>query len=358
MFNPDFIRVSYPEPHIARTKKILAAHPELKTLFGNRPITAFYIVGIVALQVALAFALSQSSIWVMLAVAYVVGAVCNHALFVMIHECTHNLVLKGSVANKWMGIFSNLPIVFPAAIGFRKFHLIHHRHQGEMDLDADLAGPIEAKLVGNSTIRKGLWMLFFFVIEGIVRPARLKKTVKLWDGWVLVNLLVEVAALAVLAYFAGWGALVYLSLSTVFSIGLHPLGARWIQEHYIFREGQETYSYYGPLNKTCFNVGYHNEHHDLMMVPWSNLPKVRAMAPEFYNNLMHHTSWTALFFKFLFDPKVSLFDRAVRPSRGVTSLAEESSKRAIASQHVAQNIEGIPSFVTQELASSVSPGIQ
>jgi hypothetical protein len=33
----------------------------------------------------------------------------------------------------------------------------------------------------------------------------------------------------------------------------------YILEHYIFVEGYETYSYYGPMNYLTYNVGYHNE---------------------------------------------------------------------------------------------------
>ncbi|HEX8281153.1 MAG TPA: hypothetical protein VF551_07240, partial [Chthoniobacterales bacterium] len=47
-------------------------------------------------------------------------------------------------------------------------------------------------------------------------------------------------------------------------------------------------------------------------IPWNNLPKLRAMAPEFYDTLRYHTSWTRLLFEFLFDPRYDLFARVER----------------------------------------------
>jgi sphingolipid delta-4 desaturase len=133
----------------------------------------------------------------------------------------------------------------------------------------------------------------------------------------------------------------YLVLSSAFSVGLHPLGARWIQEHYIIKPGQETYSYYGPYNWVSYNVGYHNEHHDLMVVPWSRLPKLREMAPEFYNNLYYHTSYTSLLLRFLFDRSLTLHSRAVREIRPETidrfdrKSAEATSAAAVVEPELA-----------------------
>ncbi|HUK65726.1 MAG TPA: fatty acid desaturase [Anaeromyxobacteraceae bacterium] len=308
---PDYRRVSWPEPHRARTKRLLGAHPEAKALCGHAPSSALYVIGLVALQIGIALLLRGRPLWLVFLVAYTIGAVANHALWVLIHECAHNLVFRGASANAGIAILANLPIVFPSAIAFRKYHLLHHAYQGQEDLDADLASPAEARLVGSSAWRKALWLLFFFAAQAL-RVGRLKR-VRLVDGWYLTNAAVEVSFLVGLGLVGGPKALAYLFLASVFSIGLHPLGARWIQEHYLtFPGDQETFSYYGPMNRFAFNVGFHNEHHDLMRVPWSRLPDLRRMAPELYETLESHSSWTKLLLRFIFDPSLSLHSRAVR----------------------------------------------
>jgi sphingolipid delta-4 desaturase len=107
-------------------------------------------------------------------------------------------------------------------------------------------------------------------------------------------------------------AFFYLLLSLVFAGGLHPTSGHFISEHYVFEEGQETYSYYGPLNLVTFNVGYHNEHHDFPRIPGSRLPMVRKMAPEFYDNLHSYNSWVAVNWRFLTDKSVTLYSRTKR----------------------------------------------
>jgi sphingolipid delta-4 desaturase len=304
--------VDYPEPHRNRTREILQAHPEIRALFGHDPKTALWTLLFVGIQFLMAFLLMDRPMWLAIVLAWLVGAFVSHTLFVVIHECTHNLVFKTSFWNKMWGIVANLPGVVPSAIGFRNYHLLHHRYQGELGWDADLAGPGEATWVGNSAMRKSIWLLGFAVVEGFIRPRRVGK-VKLVETWSLFNLVISVGAGLLVLGFWGWSAFVYLLFSVLFGIGLHPVGGRWIQEHYVVKEGQETYSYYGPLNIIALNVGYHNEHHDFMMVSWSKLPEVKRIAKEFYEPLYAHTSWTAVLLRFLFDPTLNLYSRVVRP---------------------------------------------
>ncbi len=243
--------------------------------------------------------------------AWLVGAVADHALWVLIHEAAHNLIVKTPWVNSVATIVANLPIVFPGGIAFRRYHLLHHAWQGDPEIDADLAAPAEARLVGNSSIRKAIWLLFYFLAQA-TRATQLKR-IKLWDAWYVANVAAQVAFVFAIVHFMGWTALGYLFLSSAFAIGLHPVGARWIQEHYLtFPGDQETFSYYGPMNVLALNVGYHNEHHDLMRVPWTKLPALKRLAPELYEPLHFHRSWSALLWRFLTDPSITLYSRVIR----------------------------------------------
>jgi sphingolipid 4-desaturase/C4-monooxygenase len=325
----NFVYSTSPEPHRMRTKQILKQHPQIRELIGKNRFTFIAILFLVAVQITLALSLLNASWLLIFLAAYLVGAFIDHALFVMIHECAHRLVFKKHAANKLAGILANVPQVFPSSVAFERYHIKHHSFQGVHELDADLPNKWEAKLINNYFIGKVIWLLFYPFFQAF-RITRLKE-IKPFDGWMALNWLTQIAFVACIWYFFGPKAIGFLTLSFFFSVGLHPLGARWIQEHYLISEShQETYSYYGVLNKVAFNVGYHNEHHDFPSVPWNRLPRIKKEAPDFYTTLIYHTSWARLFLRFLFDKEISLYSRLVRKNRGGVPLTDQSVPDAAA----------------------------
>ena len=300
-----------PEPHKSRTKKILKSHPDVRDLIGKNPFTILAIIFCVGSMIGLSYLVKDSSWWIIWLTAYAIGAFFNHALFVMIHECSHNLLFKGKTGNYLASIFSNLPHTFPSAVSFTRYHLMHHSWQGHHLRDADLPDFWEARVFGNNFFSKALW-LFLFPFFQVGRTFRMKE-IKPIDGWIIANWIIQIAFNVAIWTLWGPKAFFFLMISFFFSVGLHPLGARWIQEHFLTLDPeQETYSYYGPLNKVAFNVGYHNEHHDFPSIPWNRLPELKRMAPGFYESLKAHRSWTLLFFRFLFDNNITLHSRMVR----------------------------------------------
>jgi len=309
----DFYQADFDQPHPERTRAILKAHPEVRSLMGRNPRTALIAALILVVQTAIAWGVSRigpAGWWVALLVAYGFGAFANHCTYVIIHDATHNLVFRSRILNKLVAIGADLPNLLPAAISFGIYHLKHHAHQGDYEVDADIPNQWEARLVGDKWYRKAIW-LFFFPVFQLTRPPRLR-AIAMWNSWTVVNVLAVLGYGLAVFFVCGWLGLWYLGWSFFFSVGLHPVGARWVQEHYTLDPDQETFSYYGPINRVALNVGYHNEHHDFPSIAWNNLPKLRALAPEFYDSLRSHSSWTRLLLQFIFDPRYTLFSRVER----------------------------------------------
>lgn len=304
----DYYWVEDREPHFQRRKEILKKYPEVTKLFGIDPLMKYKTVALVAIQMTVALFVGQLHWSLFLLVTYFVGATISHALFLAIHEITHDLAFKTKKYNNWLAFIANLPIVFPYAMSFKTYHALHHWDQGKDGVDVDIPMEGEARFF-RGLLGKFLWFLnqiiFYAVRPVFVKPIKI-------DKWQVYNIIFQVAVMAVYLPFAGWSGLVYLLLSLVLAGSLHPTSGHFISEHYVFHEGQETYSYYGPLNAITFNVGYHNEHHDFTTIPGSRLPELKKMAPEFYDNLHSYNSWTGVIVDFLFRKDVNLFSRTKR----------------------------------------------
>jgi sphingolipid delta-4 desaturase len=310
--------------HVERRQQILEKYPQVRELFGKDPVTFKITAGIFAGQFLIAAWLGwlgMSYWWLSLILAICVGAFANHANFVVIHDAIHNCVFDNPLANKWTAILADLPNGFPTAMGFRCYHIKHHSHLSAYDYDADIPSQWEVDWVGNSAWRKALWLFGFPAVQ-LARLSRLKGTVPIMGKWTYINIAVILAFDLFMLWAFGPNALLYLFLSFWFSVGgLHPLSARWLQEHFAFAPDQGTFDYYGPLNTCALNIGYHNEHHDFHEIPWSRLPQLKAMAPEYYDTLRCHRSWTALLVTFIFDPTYSLGTR----SENVTQAADKAA---------------------------------
>src|SRR2546423_14807051 len=210
------------QPHPGRARAIVKAHPEVRQLMVRNPWTALIAASIVVMQTAIAFGMGKLGFgywWLSLLIAYCVGAFANHANYVIIHDATHNLILRSKSWNKMVAIIADLPNLTPGAMGFRVYHLKHHSHQGDYEHDADLANLWEARLVGNKWYRKALWLMFFPIFQ-LTRPPRLK-AITMRDRWFVLNLVCAAIYDVAAIYFFGWAGFLYLAFSSFFSIGLH-----------------------------------------------------------------------------------------------------------------------------------------
>jgi sphingolipid delta-4 desaturase len=66
-------------------------------------------------------------------------------------------------------VVANLPHLLPSASSFQRYHMKHHAFQGVYDFNADLPSYWEARLIGNSAIRKTLRLLLFPIFQ-VTRP--------------------------------------------------------------------------------------------------------------------------------------------------------------------------------------------
>ena len=328
----DFEWTETNHPHTYRTKQILSKHPEIKSLMGLCPTIRYTVSILVLTQIFAAYIASHLSYFWIVILAYCFGGIINHSLTLAIHDISHNIVFGNRYpwANRLFGIWANLPVGVPMSVSFKKYHAEHHRFQGTDYFDSDLPLAAEAKLF-VSTGGKIIWMFlqpFFYTIRPFwVRP-------KAPNKFEILNVIVQILFDLAILYFFGFRSLFYLLIGTIICMGLHPMTAHFIAEHYMFALGYETYSYYGYWNYLAYNVGYHIEHHDFPYIPGSKLPRVREMAPEFYDPLPHHYSWWEVVYAWIFEDFMGPYTRVKRhPDKKILSSERKEKSLRIPMSH-------------------------
>lgn len=324
------------EPHVNRRKMILAKHPEITKLTGYETKTKWYVLGVVLLQLLVAFYLRNTPplSYKFIAMAYVIGATANQAIFLAIHELSHNLLFKKPLHNKLFAIFTNMPIGIPYSASFQPYHQLHHKFMGDENLDTDLPTRFEGIVLSNvlGKVFFAICQIFFYAL----RPMFITQIKFTYIH--LLNIIYQVTIDIIMVKNWGWNSLVYFIMSSFLAGSLHPCAGHFIAEHYVLNEinkprngstddarnkgnmspdllPPETYSYYGSLNLLTWNVGYHNEHHDFPYISWNKLPEVRRIAADFYDPLPQVDSWCGVIWWFCFNDINTLWNRVKRTGK-------------------------------------------
>ena len=306
---PDaFTVVDGNELHAERRKKILAKYPQIVGLYGHDARSGVFGITTVVIQLYMAWAVSGiQSIWTLMILTYVLSGTLNHSLLLAMHEGCHDLVFKHRWANQLFSTIVNIPMGVPAAAMFKIYHGDHHSGMGVDGVDTDIPTETEARLF-TGVFGRMIWVIlqpFFYAM----RPMIIRPRSKPRGAWTVcfLQILFDLAILV----FLGWKSFLYLFGGSLLGTGLHPMSGHFVAEHFEFVRGQETYSYYGPLNWLTYNVGHHIEHHDFPRIPGWKLPLVRKIAPEFYTS-PSYTSWTRVIFDFIVGRNMTLFGRVKR----------------------------------------------
>ena len=313
-----FLYVKNDEPHAYRRKQILQKYPEIRLLMKPEPLTRYIVFLSVLLQILIAHMCSGLPWHLFMPAAYIFGATLNHSLFLAIHEMSHNLAFETPAYNKILSVIANCPIGFPYCATFKDFHMEHHTCQGSDVIDTDVPSQFEGILITSYSycyvdrvLRKFIF-IFFQIFAYALRPPCVNYSFPSCTWYLLLNLSAQIVFNILVLSVSSLEMYFFLVASTFFAGGLHPLAGHFIAEHYTTDPNNETFSYYGILNMVSYNVGYHNEHHDFPNIPWSKLPQLKTIAPEFYNSLPQCSSWTYCIYNYIVNDDMGPYSRVKR----------------------------------------------
>ena len=227
------------------------------------------------------------------------------------------LVFKSARANRIISLLANSVMCIPISEIFRQHHSRHHQRLGDDEHDVDVPTPGEIAWVGTSPLRKALWLTFNMIILPARSLGRLPVHV---DAYLIANWVVCIGTGAI-ALFTSVPAFFFLIVSALNSQGFHPANTRMVQRH--VHDGRDsmrathddelrpaTYSYYGIGNWFTLNVGYHVEHHDFCMIPWTKIADLRRIAGDkwYPDTYAHRGRGVAEMLNFVTNKNISLAD--------------------------------------------------
>lgn len=334
--------------HANRRKEILEKHPEIGQIPKYNPLALIPILGIPVIQFLAAYSAQYLPFWLIFILAWTVGGFCSFAMFNNLHELCHRLV-HPKIKGKWFEILMSVACVPSVTLQtyalFRWGHLPHHASFGGHSVDEakdflrephpDIELLIDQyfyelpqhreedphhilPFIFKHPVLRVIFAVFISPFIGVVRGiifvpifiivSLIKCLFKKEDVNYIkkvkslsIQLAVTYAVLIVLYGLAGPYALVYLFLSELCARGFlfHPGIIFALSTHKTWgtpESHQPTTSTYGrTIRWVLMNINYHVEHHDFPDIPRRYLPKVKKLAPEYYETLQSFKGGTGVF---------------------------------------------------------------
>jgi len=325
-------------------RQVLAAHPELSSLNGPDWRTGIAAVGLLAIQLTAAWAVSHTNFWVVFLAAFFFGQFVYHSAATLVHESAHRLVFRNPKMKLAFDlVLEGVLTSFSRQLDYQHNHITsHHPHLGEYATDyehEDQCRVAARKLYKAQDPRRQRWISavllvvnllpYGFAIDQIFIPRVMAKATGLTrnddardtgatkptrgERWLFFLFSLGVHIGLFLAFgFYGW-LYYFWSLSLVLGRWGITSRGQFLAEHPGDDHEAPTRSTYGWGNLFFFNTGYHFEHHSFPNVAWTRLPQLKKAAPDVFKYANSRS-----YFRFWWDQVKSDFTLPSRPSSDIS----------------------------------------
>ena len=119
--------------HLTLRRRLLDAHPELRSLSGPQPLQLLPVLALLAARWGLAYLLSEASLFAIVVASCTVGCWLVHALGTYVHEQGHRLIVQSEPWATVVDVIIEVGITsFGTGTAYQYRHVnFHHRYLGD-----------------------------------------------------------------------------------------------------------------------------------------------------------------------------------------------------------------------------------
>lgn len=302
--------------HLEMRREILQAHPEVRRLFGAEPRGVAAAVVILAVHWTIVWGMAQTNIAVVFLAALFVGQITIHAAGALVHESAHRLVVRQPQGKLAFDLLIEvITTSFARQLTYQHEHVTsHHRHLGDYEHDYEHEDvcrftarrrhradhPLAQRFLTLAELAVHLLPGGFLIADRLFLPYyRRASGQAVSDGQRAIGathagrgeraLFIAVSLATNVFLWMAFGFLGWLYHVWSLSLFLGKCGVTNLGQSLAEHPGDDavnpTRSTYWWGNRILFNTGYHNEHHTFPNVAWTNLPALKAMAPEVFGRV-------------------------------------------------------------------------